>query len=438
MTSRQKISRREFVGTGLKSTAAALALPYIVPSTVLGKNGSVSPSEKITLGFIGVGWKGFEGCWGSLLQSFIKMDDCRILAVCDIDENYLNRAKKYVDNFYKNRDCKTYVDFREVISRGDIDAVVIATPDHWHAIQAIQACKNGKDVYCEKPLSLTIEEGRAMVNAARRFGRIVQTGSQSRSNARLKFNCEAIKNGMIGEIKSMIATCGGPPVIYQLPEEPTPSNVHWDMWVGPSPYRPFSSNLHPLGFRSFYGYGGGGIADWGAHHFDIAQWALGMDNWGPVEVIPPQSGKFSRLKFRYENGIELTHIDIHLENKIGEIPWGVTVEGTEGKIVMEGISGASRYTPASLGEKCRAEVVKSTALEGNSGHYENFIDCVKTRKRPNADIETGARSVSMSHMATIAYWMSRPLKWDPAAEHFIDDPEANRYLGRTYREPWRL
>ncbi len=423
---------------GFAAAAGAVTFPYLISSSALGKGGSVSPSNRITLGFIGVGWKGFEGCWGSLLQSFIKMNDCQVLAVCDVDRHYLDRAKTYVDSEYQNQDCQRYEDFRELLARGDIDAVVIATPDHWHAIQTIEACKSGKDVYCEKPLSLTIQEGRAMVQAARRFGRVVQTGSQSRSNARLKFNCQAIRDGKIGEIKSITATCGGPPIIYQLPAEPAPDHINWDLWIGPSPYRPFSSNLHPLGFRSFYGYGGGGIADWGAHHFDITQWALGTDTSGPVEVIPPDTGQYSRLKFRYANGIELTHIDIHLENKIGEIPWGVHFEGTEGSILMEGISGASKYTPASLGEQCRAEIVKSTSLVGNSGHYENFIDCVKTRKRPVADVEIGARSVTMSHLATIGYWLQRSLKWSPEKEEFVNDPQANRYLGRTYREPWRL
>ena len=301
------VTRRHFLHR-TATTAAGLALgtPSILRGSALGFS-RTAPSERVTLGFIGLGWKGFEGCWGSLLQTFIADRSCQVLAVCDVDRRYVERAKSFVDQTYENQDCATFRDFRELIVRPDLDAVVIATPDHWHAVQTIWACREGKDVFCEKPLSLTIREARAMVDAGRRYRRVVQTGSQSRSNNRVRFGCEVVRQGRIGEVREVHVTCGPPSVPCDLPAEPVPDYLDWDLWLGPAPWRPYHSRIHPVQFRAWFDYSGGGMTDWGAHHFDIAQWGLGMDHSGPVEIIPPDGHTQQRLTLKYANGVTVHH-----------------------------------------------------------------------------------------------------------------------------------
>ena len=427
------LNRRQFIKKAAL-TAASLGIPSYIPASALGRGGAVSANERITLGFIGLGNKGFDGCWGSLLHSLIEYKNCQVLATCDVDRRFLDRSKEFVDARYGNTDCGAYVDFRDLLARGDIDAVVIATPDHWHAIQTIEACKFGKDVYCEKPLSLTIQEARAMVNTARQYGRIVQTGSQSRSNPRIRFVCEAVKRGRIGKLVSVTAACGGPPIDYNLPAEPTPDYLNWDLWLGPAPWRPYNAQIHPAGFRHFRDYAGGGLADWGTHHFDMAQWALGMDHSGPVEILPPDDSN-SRLRFVYADGMTVEHADISRE----EIDFfGVTFQGTEGTIRIQGISAEAHFEPEQLGHEARADVQQFHDLYSNMGHYDDFLNCIRTRRDPVADIEIGARSVTVCHLANIAYALNRPLRWDPEKEEFVNDAEANRYRSRAMRQPWRL
>jgi predicted dehydrogenase len=430
----KKLNRRDFLKSSI-TTAAVFGIPAFIPSSVLGKIGNGSPNERINLGFIGLGTKGFVGCWGSLLHSFIEYDTVQIRAVCDVDKSYQQRAKAFVDDRYQNQDCAMYTDFRDMLARKDIDAVVIATPDHWHAIQMIQACEQGKDVYCEKPLSLTIDEARAMVNTARKYDRVVQTGSQSRSNQRIRFACEAVKGGRLGKLLSVKAACGGPSIDYNLPAQPTPEHLDWDMWIGPAPWRPFNSQIHPAGFRAFKDFSGGSMTDWGAHHFDIAQWALGMDKTGPTEILPPDGKNRKRLTFKYANGLSFEHVDIGREpNEY----MGVTFTGTDGTIRVQGISGEAMFEPREIGRECDAAVQKASDLYSNMGHYDNFLECVRTRKKPIADVEIGARSVSVAHLGNIAYWLNRPIRWNPDREEIIDDAEASRYLSRAKREPWTL
>ena len=231
-------SRRRFLTDSAALLAGAAAAPLLVPRAALGL-GRPAPSERITVGFIGVGWKGLQGCFGSLVQSFLANPACQALAVCDVNRQSRDTAKATVDQAYGNQDCATYNDFRELVAREDIEAVVIATPDHWHAVQTIWACRHGKDVYCEKPLSLTIREARAMVEAARLYGRIVQTGSQSRSYVNIRHACEALRSGIIGDIREVHVDCGGPSVPCNLPGLPVPEHIDWDLWLGPAPWRPF-------------------------------------------------------------------------------------------------------------------------------------------------------------------------------------------------------
>lgn len=424
-------TRRQFL---YRSAAAAgglaWGLPTLIPHAALGF-GRAAPGERVTLGFIGLGWKGFEGCWGSLLQTFIADLSCQVLAVCDVDRRYLERAKTFVDQTYGNQDCATYHDFRDLIARPDLDAVVIATPDHWHAVQTIWACRAGKDVFCEKPLSLTIREARAMVDAARRYNRVVQTGSQSRSNGRVQFGCEVVRQGRIGQVREVHVTCGPPSAPCPLPAEPVPDYLDWDLWLGPAPWRPYHAGIHPVQFRAWSDYSGGGMTDWGAHHFDIAQWGLGMDESGPVEIIPPDGREHAQLTLKYANGVTVLHTGY-------DVSQGVTFFGSEGRVNLMAISGRATFEPGELGRQCRDLETQATDLLANKGHYANFLDCVRTRKRPAADVEIGCRTVTVCHLANIAHALRRPLRWDPVREEFPADAEANRCLSRVYREPWQI
>jgi predicted dehydrogenase len=419
------VSRRQF----LAASAGALAVPHLVSSRALGLDGQLAASERITLGCIGLGWKGFTGCWGSLLQGFIADPTCQVLAVCDVDRGYRERAKAFVDASYSGKGCATYRDFRDLVARPDLDAVVIATPDHWHAVQTIWACRHGKDVYCEKPLSLTIREARAMVEAARRNGRVVQAGSQSRSMGRMRSACEVVRSGRIGKVSEVHVGCGGPSIPCPLPGERVPDGLDWDLWLGPAPWRPFHSQIHPVAFRAWSDYSGGGMTDWGAHHFDLAQWGLGKDHTGPVEIIPPDGREHRWLTYKYADGVKMIHSSFDLGA-------GVTFVGTEGKVWAIGVAAGTRFEPASLGRmRIRPEEVTITQNTGNQSHTQNFLECVRTRRSPNADVEVACRTVTVCHLGNIAYQLKRPLRWDPDREVFIVDEEANRFLDRARREP---
>ena len=425
-------TRRELLAGSTKSALAAVGVPYVIAASALGGDGKPPPSERITIGMIGLGWKGFTGCWGSLVQGFLADPMCRVRAVCDIDQRYLKRAKVYVDKEYGDTGCKEFHDFRDLLARPDIDAVAIATPDHWHAVQTIWACRQGKDVYCEKPLSLTIREGRAMVDAARRYGRVVQTGSQSRSTARLRFACEAVRSGRIGKVSEVRVSCGWPSVPCNLPGEPVPDYLDWEFWLGPAPWRPYNPGIHPMSFRSWYDYSGGGMTDWGAHHFDLAQWGLGKDHTGPVEIIPPDGAEYPHLTFKYADGVKMIHSSMDINE-------GVTFIGTEGKVWTYGVVGGTRFEPTALGHMHgKPDETPVTQNTGNHGHTHDFIDAVRTRRRPNADVEIGYHTVTICHLGNIAYRLKRPLKWDPDKEVFVGDEDANRYLDRARRQPWEI
>ena len=403
-----------------------------VGSSVLGAN---PPSERVTMGFIGIGKMGHGH-----LSRIVNRSDVQILALCDVQESKRQAANEVVNNVYSKRPeykgsykgPDLYVDFRQVTSRPDIDAVLIATPDHWHAITATHAVRSGKDVYCEKPMTLTIREGRTMVEAVRQYGRVFQTGSQQRSSREFRFACEMVRSGRIGKVISVGVSVGGPSQDCYLPEEPVPKGVDWNMWLGPAPWRPYNSILcpppsftgYPL-WRSYRDYSGGGMTDWGAHHFDIAQWGLGMDGSGPVEIIPPDGKDVKLLTYKYANGVTMTH---------GDGGRGVLFTGTEGKV--EVARGFLRTYPDSLMQKPIGP--DEVHLYRSPGHHDDWFRSIRTRQKPICDVEIGCRSVSVCHLGNLAYWLGRPLRWDPVKEQFIGDPAANRWLRRPKREPWTL
>lgn len=406
------ISRRRFLG----AAGAVAAAPLFVPRTAFGAN------NKINMGVIGIGKQGeFH------VRQLRHHPDVKIVAVADVYRQFRELGQGLLGGA---AECAGYNDFRELLARKDIDAVLIATPDHWHAIPAIEAARAGKDIYCEKPLSLTVHEAREMVKATRRYNRVFQTGSQQRSGAEFRRACELVRNGYIGKLKEIRIAVGGPSVECHLPAEPVPAGMDWDLWLGPAPVRPFNAVLRPPhndtypNWRAYRDYSGGGMTDWGAHHFDIAQWALDMDNSGPVQVIPPDGKEVKNLTYIYANGIPMYKMD-------GP---GVTFVGSEGEIIVN--RGRLDTTPASL--RTLAPKPGDIRLYDSKDHHRDWLDCIRTRQRPICDVEVGCRTVTVCHIGNIAFRLGRPLKWDPAAERFINDDMANRMLHRAYREPWQL
>ena len=422
-------TRRSFL-----KASTAFAVPILVPASALGKNGSVAPSERIVVGIIGAG----KMCHGYHLNSLLKYKDVQIAAVCEVDRTRRTSAKRKIEAKYAGKsDFKgidEYVDFRKVLSRDDIDAVLIATPDHWHAIPIIEACKAGKDVYCEKPLTLTLLEAQRCIEAARKYKRIVQTGSQQRSSVFGPFRkaCELIRSGRIGKIKSVTVGVGGPSKWCDLKGEKLEPGLEWDWWLGSAPERAYHSILSARGgvskpwpqWRAFREYSGGGHTDMGAHHYDIAQWALGMDESGPVKIIPPEDPSSGRgVRYIYDNGIEMLHGG----------PGGCTFTGTEGKLRID--RGHLSADPADAIKEPLAR--DEVHLYRSDDHHRNWIDCVRTRKRPVADVEVGARSVAIAHLGNLAYWHGETLNWDPEKWVF-DNKKANAWLDCKRRGPWQL
>ncbi len=406
MRSPRTATRRDF----LKSGTAAIAIPYVITSTALGNQDRAPASDRIVMGGIGIGNMG-----NGDQDAFLGRGDVQYVATCDVRKGVREAAKGKVDGRYKNKDCQAYNDFREMLAREDIDAVHVATPDHWHAIMVIEACRNGKDVYCQKPETRTLREGPLMVEAARRYARVVSGGSQ-----RVLEDYQGIVKqcwgGELGPIKSINVNVGPLSQVCNLPAETAPEDIDWDLWLGPAPWAPYnaarcSGNFSTGGnsWRSYIDYSGGGMTDWGAHHFGGATFAIDVRDLQPTEVIFHNEGGKQHLEYRYPNGILLTH------NKPGKD--NLAVEGTPG-------------------EKREAKPVPT--YKGNGGIYGDFIECVKTRERPFRDIEYAVNSVMVSHLGIIAYTLQRSLKWDAKAQMFVDDQEANRYLDRARREPWQI
>ncbi len=428
-------SRRNFI----KHSAMALAGYMILPRFVLGGvryDGSkyIPPSDMISLGFIGCGKQG-----RILSNYFLTTNEIRIAALSEVYKDKTELMLKTIKtNQEKNKqatndDIGVYNDFRELLTRKDIDAVVIATPDHWHAAVAVRAAEAGKDVYCEKPLALTVKEGRAMVNAARKHNRVFQTGSMQRSWPEFRQAVEIIRNGFIGEIKSIKVNVGPPPIVYDLAEEPVPEGLDWKKWLGPNEFKHFNSELAPPitkdvypNWRKYKEFGGGQVTDWGAHMFDIAQWALDMDDSGPTEIFAPDADH-PFLTYKYKNNIIMTHEKWEWNN-------AVIFTGTEGELRIA--RGKLETTPASIKDKPIADTQKHVYKSEN--HYKDFLNAMRKRTKPICDVEIGHRTATVCNIGNIAYEVKRPLKWDPKKEKFKDDAEANALLGRPMLNEWAI
>lgn len=401
-----RTSRRSF----LKASSAAVALPYIITTKALGDGETPPASERIVMGGIGIGNMG-RGDMGA----FLGRPDVQYVAVCDVRKSFREQAKANVDKHYQNGDCKAYNDFRDVLARTDIDAVHVATPDHWHAVIVIEACRSGKDVYCQKPETRTLREGPLMVEAARRYARVVSGGSQ-----RVLEDYRDVVNkcwgGELGTIRWINVNVGPLSQPCYLPAEPVPDDIDWEMWLGPAPWAPYNKarcdgNFGTSGgsWRSYIDYSGGGMTDWGAHHFGGATFAVDVRELQPQEVIYHNENGREFLEYHYPNGIVLYHNRPDTGN--------LQVEGTPGE---------------------RRDPKPVPGYKGTGGIYGDFIECVKTREKPFRDIELAINTMAVCHLGIIAYTLKRSLKWDAANQQFVNDPEADRLRDRARREPWVL
>lgn len=432
----QGASRRKFIG----QTAKALIGFMILPRFVLGgkrADGSfyTPPSDLINLGFIGTGKQG-----NLLAKPFLDTGKTRIHAISEVYQAKAEKMLNTIKNLYLSQSIKgnhgqvsVHKDFRELLALKEVDAVVIATPDHWHAAMAVKAAEAGKDIYCEKPLSLTIKEGRAMVNATRKHGCVFQTGSMQRSWSEFRQVVELIRNGYIGDIQLAKVSIGPPPKKYDLPEEPIPAGLDWMKWLGPNAFSHFNAELAPPtsndvypNWRNYAPFGGGMMTDWGAHMFDIVQWALDMDHSGPVEVaVPSKTNPY--LTYKYANGTQVTH-------QPWEWSYAVHFIGSAGDIKIQ--RGKYETNPASLQMKKIGAREKQVYKSLN--HYEDFIQSIKTRRPPICDVEIGHRTASMCTIGNIAYELNRDLHWDPSIEKFKNDEAANALLGRKLNKEWGI
>jgi len=404
-------TRRAFLRSATVLVVAPSAIRAPALAAKVGEK-RTPPNERIVMGAIGVGGRGTSD-----MRGLMGFDEVQMVAVCDPVPDHRERAKKFVDGQYGNTDCKAYNDFRELLARDDIDAVLIGTPDHWHAIIGIEACKRGKDVFCEKPETLTVREGRAMVEAARRYGRVFSGGSQ-RVLGDYGDWPQLIWGGAIGKVREAYVSCGGPSGECFLPPEPVPPGVDWNLWLGPAPWRPFHPTLIRGGFRPYRDYSGGGMTDWGAHRFGAAMFACSVHETGPVEIIPPDGKDREYLTYRFANGLQMFHGGSK----------NITYIGTEGEL-----SGDPRR-----GSRLTAPPVDMPRYKGYKSIFGDFVHSVRTRQRPFRDIEIAHRACTTCHLGNIAYWLNRPLKWDPAKEEIIGDAEASRWLDRPRREPWQI
>jgi predicted dehydrogenase len=443
-------SRRRFLKTATALAAGSMAAPMVLPRNLFGAN---APSKHLTMGFIGMGKQS-----RSLLHGFLDSKTVRVLAVCDVDTTRRTDAKKKVDEFYANspekRDgCAAYNDFREIIDGKDIDAVCIATPDHWHALITLAALRAGKDVYCEKPLTHNIHEAIEVMRAVDANKRVLQTGSMQRSSKEFRVACELVLNGAIGKVQRVECSFGDPGIPCDLGEEPIEPGLDWNSWIGPAPMRPYNSVLSPRGlhdhfpnWRNYREFGGGMVTDWGAHHLDIAQWGLGMDDSGPVEILPPENPGAKRgAKLLYANGVTVEHKD----------GFGVHFFGSEGEVLVNrgqfvfkrGQETIASFTGKEQDTNCSLEVQKADQaflkdakikLYVSYNHLTDFLNCVQSRKKPITSELVGGHSAICCHLMNQAYYHSQKLKWDPKEFAFTAQTGDPKWLTRDYRSPWNV
>jgi predicted dehydrogenase len=436
------LTRRQFLKSSVAAAAAA-AWPVIVPASVFGAD---APSNRITFGCIGVGRMGLGD-----LREIMGFKQAQILAVCDVDSKRTKHAQQLVEKHYARQSqdgtykgCATYGDFRDLIARKDIDAVSVATPDHWHALPSLAAARAGKDIFLQKPLSLTIEEGRLLSDTVSRYGRVFQIGSQQRSDSRFRKACELVRNGRIGKLQTVKVGFGTDPGTGPQAPMPVPDWLDYNIWLGPAPWAAYTEKrVHPQsgygrpGWLRIADYGAGMITGWGSHHNDIAQWGMGTEHTGPVEIegkaeFPKDGlwdvhGAFS-IEYTYANGVKVTCADTRKNKQ------GVLFEGSEGWVYVR--RGHIDANPKSL----LTSPIGSDEIQlyKSNNHKANLLECIKSRKQTVAPAEVAHRSCSVCLLGDIAMRLGKKLKWDPERERFTNDDQANRMLSKPMRSPWHL
>ena len=428
-----RFTRRSFLHKTATIAFAAAVAPQIVPSSVLGMGGKTSPNNRTTVGFIGTGDHGV----GWNLGPYLRHKDAQVVAACDVDSNRLFRATETINDRYKNEDCFATKDFREILARKDIDAVMISTPDHWHTIISILAVQAGKDVQCEKP-TLTINEGKVLIKTVRKHRKVFQTSTEDRAVPEYHRMAELVRNGRIGKLQRIEVILPKQP---QKPGDPTPQPVpkelDYEMWLGPAPSAPYNRDRVQFNFRWIQDYSGGIICDWGAHLFDTAQWANDTERSGPVEVEGTgtfwEGGLYNTVKdydvtYRYANGVVMTCKPgnpsikfIGTEGWVGNTGWRAPVQASSPEILN------SQVGPREL-----------NLYTNPNGEHDDFLKCVRSRQDPYFPVDIGHRVSTVCHLANIAIKLGRKLKWDPKREHFVGDEEANNMLDRPRRDPWQL
>ncbi len=421
----KSLSRRKALKSGLATIVAGSAAPMVLPSRVLGRAGEVGPNSRINVGIVGNGLisKGHRGYC-------VSNKETQVVALSDVNQAVLDKLVPEVKA--AEGACDGYIDYRELCERPDIDAVFSTTPDHWHAAVAIDAMRHGKDVYVEKPMTLTIEEGIAMRAAVERYGAVLQVGSQQRSEWQFRKAAELVRNGYIGEVHTIIARLGGFPPPTQFDEQPVPEGFDYDRWLGPAPWEPYNiervKGQYSGGWRRFWEYGSRKNGDWGAHHFDIIQWALGMDDSGPDYFVPKGYEGAEHQMHSYANGPKV----IRDGDSKGQM---IRFIGEKGEVLVSR-GGKLETTPAEL--KGMLLKPNDTHLYKSTNHRADWLNAIRTRKQPICDVEVGHRTSTICQLSGIAERLGRPVKWDPAKEQVIDDPVAARMMDRPRRGPYTL
>jgi predicted dehydrogenase len=447
------MKRRQFLKNVCGTALGAASFPYVVPSSVFGANGAVPPSEKIVMGFIGVGSMG-----GGHLRSFLGYNDVRVAAVCDLREIFRQKALDRVRQRYGGDGCKVYHDYRELLAREDIDAVTVVVPDFWHALIGIEAARNGKDMYYEKPMAMSIADGKAMRSAVNRYKVIFQFGTQQRSDDKFRFACELARNEKIGKLHTIMVgsypsiTCPNQPIQPVPPKD----EFDYDTWLGPAPWAPYTYERcasRAMGtegmWTHIYDYSLGGLGGaWGIHPIDIAQWGNGTDLTGPIEIhgtgIIPADGLADtpiewEVEHIYANGVKMIHMNTRTALKRAEQfklhnGLGILFLGDEGWVLVE--RGFIDAEPKSL---LTATIgPDEIRLPRSNNHRRNFIESVKSRQQPICPVDIGVRSDTICHLDDIAIRLGLKLRWDPEKEQFVNDEQANRMLSRPMRSPWHL
>jgi predicted dehydrogenase len=431
------MSRRHFLATA----GAALALPAIIPSRALGLGAKSSPSNRITLGVVGWGMQAPGNT-----SAFLGLDDCQVVAACDLDKTHLDDAVNTINKHYQNQDCKAYHDYRELMARTDIDAVMLAVPDHWHALVAVEAARHGKDIYGEKPLAKTIAEQQAIVKAVHKHKRIWQTGSWQRSVANFHKGAEIVRNGLIGKLTHVEVglpsghTDFGGTAQFMTPSQ-APAELDYEMWIGPSKMEPYIRGRVHKNWRWNYNTGGGQLLDWIGHHCDIAHWGMDCDNSGPSEIegrgeFPAADAVWNtctkyRIELNYPNNVTMTIAGGHPDIK-GGTKW----IGTDGWVRVD--RGAFEGSnPEWRDYKTLPEEMRKVKLYKSAHHQRNFIDCIKSRQSTITPAETAHHSAIPGHLGMIAMVTGRKIRWDAKHERILGDPDASKWLSREYRAPWQ-